>query len=108
MDVSPFLTIQLGEERLWNSTYRFSYNGKLTYKNVDMSSMKQNIGARLCLHEGMSLINCYYPNELDTFSFQALDFYKKLGYEIFKELEYLPNRFAQYYLIKWPNGNQTS
>jgi ribosomal protein S18 acetylase RimI-like enzyme len=45
--------------------------------------------------------------KLDTFSFQALDFYKKLGYEVFGEIEYLPNRFAQYYMVKWLNGNET-
>lgn len=43
-DVSPSPTLQLWEGRWWNSTYRFSYHRKLTSKNVDMASSKQNIG----------------------------------------------------------------
>jgi ribosomal protein S18 acetylase RimI-like enzyme len=37
---------------------------------------------------------------LDTFSFQALGFYQKLGYEIFGELEDFPENAKRFYLKK--------
>lgn len=37
---------------------------------------------------------------LDTFSFQALDFYKKLGYEVFGQLEDFPVGHRRYFLQK--------
>lgn len=38
--------------------------------------------------------------KLDTFSFQALEFYQKQGYEIFGELKDFPKGHTQYYLCK--------
>jgi GNAT superfamily N-acetyltransferase len=37
---------------------------------------------------------------LDTFSFQALDFYKKHGYQVFGKLEDFPIGHQRYYLTK--------
>lgn len=37
---------------------------------------------------------------LDTFSFQALDFYKKYGYEVFGALEAFPPGHQRYYMSK--------
>lgn len=37
---------------------------------------------------------------LSTTSFQALDFYKKLGYKICGEIEDLPPGYTNYFLIK--------
>ncbi|QQK07273.1 GNAT family N-acetyltransferase [Miniphocaeibacter halophilus] len=37
---------------------------------------------------------------VDTFSFQAPDFYKNLGYEIYGELEDFPEGFNHYFLYK--------
>jgi GNAT superfamily N-acetyltransferase len=37
---------------------------------------------------------------LDTFSFQALDFYKKYGYQVFGELKDFPVGHQRYYLTK--------
>ena len=38
---------------------------------------------------------------LDTFSFQAIDFYKKCGYAIFGVLEDYPDNIKRYYLKKY-------
>lgn len=38
--------------------------------------------------------------KLDTFSFQAPDFYKKMGYEIYGVVENSPEGFNQFYLLK--------
>ncbi len=37
---------------------------------------------------------------LDTFSFQALEFYKKFGYQVFGELKDFPVGHQRYYLTK--------
>jgi GNAT superfamily N-acetyltransferase len=37
---------------------------------------------------------------LDTFTFQAPDFYKKHGYRVFGELKDFPEGFTRYYLTK--------
>jgi len=37
---------------------------------------------------------------LDTFSFQALDFYKQHGYQVFGELQDFPPRHQRYFLTK--------
>lgn len=37
---------------------------------------------------------------LDTFSFQALEFYRKVGYEVFAELEDYPENARRFYLKK--------
>ena len=37
---------------------------------------------------------------LDTFSFQAPDFYRKLGYEVFGELREFPPGHQRYYMVK--------
>lgn len=42
---------------------------------------------------------CHHAH-LDTFSFQALDFYRKLGYEVFGELPNYPEGAKRYYLKK--------
>jgi ribosomal protein S18 acetylase RimI-like enzyme len=37
---------------------------------------------------------------LDTFDFQAPDFYKKLGYEVFGQIDNFPAQHTKYYLRK--------
>jgi GNAT superfamily N-acetyltransferase len=37
---------------------------------------------------------------LDTHSFQAIDFYRKLGYEVFGTLENFPTPYTRYFLRK--------
>lgn len=39
--------------------------------------------------------------QLDTFSFQAPDFYRKNGYELFGTLEGFPQGHSQYFFKKW-------
>jgi ribosomal protein S18 acetylase RimI-like enzyme len=38
--------------------------------------------------------------KLDTFSFQAPEFYKKQGYEVYGTVENFPEGFNHYYLLK--------
>ncbi|MNP61417.1 Acetyltransferase (GNAT) family protein [compost metagenome] len=43
--------------------------------------------------------NCSFI-KLNTFSFQAPDFYKKYGYKIIAVIENAPNDYKHYYLLK--------
>ena len=68
---------------------------------VDEAYRKQGLGSKLlkeiekiASHEQCSLIH------LDTFDFQAKDFYVKQGYEIFGTLEDCPENHCRYYLKK--------
>lgn len=38
---------------------------------------------------------------LDTFSFQAIDFYKKYGYEVFAQIDDFPDGIVRYFLKKY-------
>jgi ribosomal protein S18 acetylase RimI-like enzyme len=58
-------------------------------------------GKRLIgLAEAEALARGCKKAHLDTFSFQALGFYQKLGYEIFGELEDFPEKAKRFYLKK--------
>ena len=58
-------------------------------------------GTRLMqLIEGEAIKHGCLNAYLDTFSFQALDFYRKYGYEIFGELQDFPVGHQRYYLVK--------
>lgn len=68
---------------------------------VDKSLRKEGYGSQLlkrledfAIHKGCRFIY------LDTFSFQAPEFYKKNGYEIFGTIENHPKGFNQYFLQK--------
>ncbi len=68
---------------------------------VDKSHRKEGYGSKLlkrmeefAIHKGCRFIY------LDTFSFQAPEFYKKNGYEIFGTIENHPKGFNQYFLQK--------
>lgn len=68
---------------------------------VDERYRKQKLGSRLLMEiekiaakEKCSLIH------LDTFDFQAKDFYIKHGYEVFGVLEDCPENHCRYYLKK--------
>ena len=68
---------------------------------IDEMYRKQGLGSkmleeieRIALEEGCHLIH------LDTFDFQAKDFYIKHGYEVFGVLEDCPKEHCRYYLKK--------
>jgi ribosomal protein S18 acetylase RimI-like enzyme len=68
---------------------------------VDKSVRGEGYGSELLrkiedftVHKGCRLIH------LDTFSFQAPEFYKKNGYEVFGTIENHPKGFNQYFLQK--------
>ena len=71
---------------------------------VDESCRHQGLGTKLiqelervALEERCTLIH------LDTFDFQAKDFYVKLGYEVFGVLEDFPGNHCRYFLKKQLN-----
>lgn len=62
---------------------------------------KQGYGTKL-LEEAEKISrekNCSFI-KLNTFSFQASEFYKKYGYKIIAVIENAPNKFKHYYLKK--------
>ena len=50
--------------------------------------------------EQFAITNNTLQVKLDTTSFQALEFYKKLGYEVYGELNNYPINHTTYYLKK--------
>lgn len=62
---------------------------------------KLGVGSQLLSHvEDIARKNGCYLSHLDTFDFQAKDFYLKHGYEIFGILENCPRGHQRYYLSK--------
>lgn len=64
------------------------------YRGYGFGKKLLNEIERVALEEGCSLIH------LDTFDFQAKDFYIKQGYEMFGILEDCPENHCRYYLKK--------
>ncbi len=61
----------------------------------------KDIGTRvLALAEDAARSRGFYHSQLETTSFQALDFYRKNGYEVFGTLEGKPAGHTWYYLKK--------
>ena len=62
---------------------------------------KQGLGSRLLQMAEVEAIRrgCQYAH-LDTFDFQALDFYRKYGYTVFGQLDGLPPGHTRYFLRK--------
>lgn len=68
---------------------------------VDDSLRGQGQGANLLkIAEKVALDKGCNLMKLDTFSFQAPDFYKKLGFEVFGVLKNYPEGFDHYFLYK--------
>ncbi len=68
---------------------------------VDMNHRKEGLGSKILTEvERISKeLGCYLV-QLDTFDFQAKDFYLKHGYEIFGVLEDCPKDHKRYFLKK--------
>lgn len=68
---------------------------------IDEKYRKKGIGKELLnkVENYAKDIGCTFIH-LDTFSFQAIDFYKKCGYSIFAVLEDYPDNIMRYYLKK--------
>lgn len=68
---------------------------------VDENHRGKNLGRQLLEHvENEAKAMGAYLSHLDTFDFQAKDFYLKHGYDIFGTLENCPPNHNRYYLKK--------
>jgi GNAT superfamily N-acetyltransferase len=68
---------------------------------IDERYRRQNIGSQLlqAVEDHARSLNCTFAH-LDTFSFQAIEFYKKYGYEVFGVLEDYPEENIKRYFLK--------
>lgn len=74
---------------------------------LDESIRGKGYGTRLLKHiENIAAAKGCYLIHLDTFDFQAKDFYIKNGYELFGTLEDCPRDHCRYYLQKRLNTAQ--
>jgi Acetyltransferases len=73
---------------------------------IDQAHRKMGLGTKLLAQAEQTAIQkgCTFIY-LDTFSFQAIEFYKKLSYEIFAVLNDFPDEIKQYYLKKKLDAN---
>ena len=68
---------------------------------VDEAYRGKGLGAKLLAEvESAAKEKGCYLIHLDTFDFQAKEFYEKQGYEVFGVLEDCPKRHCRYYLKK--------
>lgn len=69
---------------------------------IDEQYRRKGIGTELLqkVESYAKDIGCIFIH-LDTFSFQAIDFYKKCGYSIFGVLDDYPDDIKRYYLKKY-------
>ncbi len=68
---------------------------------VDERYRNTGIGSRLLKDiENTARVKGCYLVHLDTFDFQAKDFYLKYGYEVFGELKNCPENHSRFYLQK--------
>lgn len=78
----------------WNCLFIDSLWVDSDYRKMGLGSMLINEVEKEAMNKGCRLIH------LDTFDFQAKDFYLKHGYEIFGVLEECPENHKRYYLKK--------
>jgi GNAT superfamily N-acetyltransferase len=73
----------------------------IDYLWVSESERGKNLGTKLITSaETEAIRRGCTGSSLDTFSFQAPDFYQKLGYSVFGKLEGFPGGHQRYYLEK--------
>ena len=91
------------DDKIYGGLIGKIYRGCLSVEILWISEEKRGLGdgeslmmeaEKIALSEKCRFIH------LDTFSFQALEFYKKFGYEIFGVLEGYPNGIKRYYMKK--------
>jgi len=76
---------------------------EIDYLWVQESIRAQGIGKRLVLAlEEAAVIRGCRQITLETFSFQAPEFYQKLGYSVFGVIEGFGNRYRKFYMQKRP------
>jgi GNAT superfamily N-acetyltransferase len=74
---------------------------EIEYLFVEERIRAQGYGTKLLVAaETIARDQGYDYVKLDTLSFQALDFYKKLGYEVYGSIENAGREFTHYYLKK--------
>ncbi|AEI41179.1 GNAT family N-acetyltransferase [Paenibacillus mucilaginosus] len=84
---------------LLGRTYRYALFVEILW--VDEKYRGQGLGGRLlaAAEEAARLRGCRLMH-LDTFSFQAPEFYRKMGFEVFGVLDGFPEGYQRYYLKK--------
>jgi GNAT superfamily N-acetyltransferase len=71
------------------------------YLFVDDSYRKNGYGSKLLIHLEEQAIRLHVKRIiLNTFGFQALDFYEKQGYQLFGKIEPCFNDYGQYFFKK--------
>lgn len=78
----------------WNCLYIDSLWVHMNYRKNGLGRMLINEVEKISKDKGCRLIH------LDTFDFQAKDFYLKLGYEIFGVLDECPENHKRYFMKK--------
>lgn len=78
----------------WKCLYIDSFWVDSEYRKQGLGTMIINEVENIAKNKGCKLIH------LDTFDFQAKDFYLKKGYEIFGVLEECPENHKRYYMKK--------
>jgi GNAT superfamily N-acetyltransferase len=69
---------------------------------IDEQYRRRGIGSELLgiVENYARKMGCIFIH-LDTFSFQAIDFYKKCGYSVFAVIDDYPDNIKRYYLKKY-------
>lgn len=78
----------------WNCLYIDSLWVDSEYRREELGTKLLNEVEKIAIEKGCKLIH------LDTFDFQAKDFYIKQGYEVFGILDSCPENHKRYYMKK--------
>ncbi|MDD3225907.1 MAG: GNAT family N-acetyltransferase [Clostridium sp.] len=78
----------------WNCLYIDSFWVDSEFRREELGTKLLNEVEKIAIKKGCKLIH------LDTFDFQAKDFYIKQGYEVFGVLDNCPENHKRYYMKK--------